>query len=547
MIFRAVGFMGENRRISPRLFSDNQAQLAQDAYLFDGTIKAFKGLETKYTLASAGTKKSIYRWGADQGAPASGKWFESQNIINYVPGPIAGNTSERTYFTGEDYPRVTDATIAAGAAPWPSVSYKLGIPAPASAPTFVVGGGAPVDVGLIESRYYVITYVSVFGEEGPPSSPTAVIAVGDTQTVTLNDIVGAPTGNYNIQKVRIYRTNTSNLGTAAFQYVDEVNIGTATYLDTIASTALGEVLLSTDWTAPPDAMIGITGLHGGMVAGFYGSDVYICEPYLPHAYPQKYSLTTEKPVVGLGHWDQTIVMLTEGHPEIATGFHPESMTKEVIRNGQSCLSARGIVSLSGLGVLYPSPDGLYFIGQGGPRLVTENVISKRNWEALSPETLIAFEYDFRYYGFYDTGTVQKGFIFDVRQPDAGFITLNFHPDAGYRDPITDTLYLLSGNNIQAFDSNAAALRTFTWRSKEYVSPSLVSMAGAQVVCETYADITFKLYADGVLVYTKAVTSRDPFTLPATVLANVFEIEVTGTDVVNDLAIATSLDELMQVA
>lgn len=545
-VFGSKAFLGENRRLTSRLLNNNQAQLAQDAYLFDGSVKAYKGLETKYTLLSAGVKKSIYRWGANLGAPSSGFWFESANDIDYVKGPIAGDSSERTYFSGEDYPRVTDATIATGAAPYPTVSYRLGLPAPASAPTFVVNGVASGDPGLNESRYYVITYVSVFGEEGPPSVPTAIVEMGSPQTVSLNDIPGAPVGDYNVQFVRIYRTNTANLGVAAFQYVGEVAIGTATFLDDVEGVALGEELPSTDWLQPPATMKGIIGIHDGMLAGFDGNEIIISEPFIPSAYPPKYRQAADSDIVGLGHFDQTIVVCTEGNPQLITGYHPSSMSMLTIENGQSCVSKRGIVSLSGRGVIYPSPDGLMWIGQDGHRLITEEVISQREWAALKPETIFAFEHDWKYYAFYDTGTVQKGFIFDTRTPSAGFVTLDMYPDAGYRDPLTDTLYLLFANNIQAFDSDAANLRTYTWKSKEFVSPAPINPAFAQVLAETYTDITFKLYADGALKHTETVSSREPFSLPSQYLGTVFEIEITGTDQVYEFVAATSADELQDV-
>ena len=77
--------------------------------------------------------QSIYRFSPTQ-------WFAWANDdIDVVPAPIRNDTLRRTYWTGDDFPRMTDTTImGAFSGPGVPVSRRLGIPAPEDAAD---GGG----------------------------------------------------------------------------------------------------------------------------------------------------------------------------------------------------------------------------------------------------------------------------------------------------------------------------------------------------------------------------------------------------------------------
>lgn len=60
---------------------------------------------------------------------AAGGFITKAGTVNYVRGPIATDTTERTYYTGDGAPKVTDLT---------SAVRQLGVPKPGSAPTVVV-------------------------------------------------------------------------------------------------------------------------------------------------------------------------------------------------------------------------------------------------------------------------------------------------------------------------------------------------------------------------------------------------------------------------
>ena len=83
-----------------RSLANSQAQNAVNTKLLSGELEAFHDLSSIVTPSKAGTKKTIYRFGQDVTNEAQ-YWFHWTSDIDVVRGPINGDTSERTYWTGE--------------------------------------------------------------------------------------------------------------------------------------------------------------------------------------------------------------------------------------------------------------------------------------------------------------------------------------------------------------------------------------------------------------------------------------------------------------
>lgn len=143
-------FRGELPRIAPDNLPEGYAAVAIEANLFDGNLSAWNGLDEQLTLAKAGTGTvvSIFPMdltGAD-GGPYWLHWTQEElgayaNQVHVARGLIPGDPDERIYFTGTDAPRVTTralATTGDTGDDFPYASYKLGVPAPAAAPTIAL-------------------------------------------------------------------------------------------------------------------------------------------------------------------------------------------------------------------------------------------------------------------------------------------------------------------------------------------------------------------------------------------------------------------------
>lgn len=393
-----------------------------------------------------------------------------------------------------------------------------------------------------ESRVYTYTYVSTMGEEGPPASASAIVEVGPGEQVDLTAILVQPAGDYDFEFNNIYRSLTAADGSTNWYFVAQIAVATTTYSDTLLPENLGEFLPSEGWVPPPSDLEGIVSMPNGIIVGFSKNTIRFCEPYQPHSWPIAYELTTEEDIVALGAFGSSLVVTTEGNPYLITGLHPSEMTMERLEISQSCVSKRGLAD-TGYAVVYPSPDGMMMIGPGVAKLITEDLFTRQEWQALNPSSIVGFFQDGRYLGFYDNGTVQEGFILDPKNPKASLTFTSVYATAGYNDPIDDALYLQIGDDIEKWDADATNL-TYTWKSKVFVTPAPVNMAAAQVFADSYSTpITLQLEVDGVLRHTRLVYSNKPFRLPAGFLGEEFAVTLSGTVDVNQVVLADTMAAL----
>lgn len=395
--------------------------------------------------------------------------------------------------------------------------------------------------GLTETRAYVYTFVSSLGEESGPSPATVFdVPAGHAVSLTMDAM---PSGNFVISTRRIYRTSVGTAGTN-YYFVAQIAGGTTTYTDTKLGTELNEVLPSLGWAVPPADMHGLCAVPNGFLAGFTGKTVCFCVPYHPHAWPVAYQQTTDYTIVGLAILGQSLIVLTDGMPYMVTGSHPSAMSMSQIDFEQACLSRRSI-SKFGNGIVYASPDGLAYIGSDGTRILTEAHFSRKEWQALKPASIHGYLHDSRYYGFYDTGTVRGGFIFDPSMTSGSpFTTFDTYATAGFNDLKNDALYLAVGTHIVRLDGGVGSL-TYTWKSPSFTMPWTESFTCAKVVAASYLDLTASFYLDGSLIYSVSVPSPEAFRIPAQ-RASTMEIELTGTDTVVAAYAASTFAELERV-
>jgi hypothetical protein len=476
-------------------------------------------------------------------------WLSWTTAVNVVRGFDPADTTEQTYYTGDGAPKFTNNVIGLATAPYPTANRPMGIPAPAAAPT-VTGTNSGAASPVVEYYYYVYTYVNSLGWESAPSPVSALVTRDNLGSTALSAFSAVPSGNYDIATIRIYRTQGSSTGTD-FYFLREISIATANTVDD--NRTLGEILTTNLWFPAPGVPTGgatsiteptlsnLTAMWNGMMSGISGNSVRICEPYAPYAWPANYEIIPpdSKPV-GLGTFGQNLLVLTTGRPLIVQGSTPDGMDQQPLEMQQGCVAARSVVSM-GSGVAWASEDGLCWYGAGGARVLTNGVLLREDWQALIPSTIIGKMYEGLYLGSYNDGSGRKGFIVDPSGSGIYFLDVGY--SAMHFDSLKDQLYVLSGTNVGKWDTGSSL--TYYSRSKPFRQGSPINFAAAVVVANAYP-VTFRLYADGALKHTQTVADRNPFRLPSGYRAFEFQIELEGTNPVQDAAIATSVEELKQV-
>lgn len=561
--FKRDRFSGIAPGVSPRLLADQFGQTAENVDLESGRLVSIKDNSDTYTLQNT-QRRSIYFY-------RDTSWLEwNEDNVSVVPGPIPGDTTDRLYFTGDDYPRVGNvSTLVSGASGYPANSFRLGVPAPSGAPTTAKTGTAD-DTATPNDVSYVYTFVTAMGEEGPPSSPSTVIELTDTESVTVTLSTGQqPSGNYNLTTgalKRVYRSNTGSTNTT-FQFVGEVAYTATSFTDTTDAANLGEVLPSDTWIGPPDdnsslypdgPLKGLISLAQGVMAGFTGKRFCLSEPFLPHAWPISYRITTEEDIVAIASTANGVAALTDGQPYFITGTDPSAMTAVRIDLAQACVNINSVVDMGDY-VLYAGPDGLCAVQSASGSVVTAGLISVEQWNStFNPTTIRAFKHEGTYVAFHSSG----GWVYDPRGEENALTTLTISAGirGGYMNPKDGELYIIVGNKIKKYRGGSTS-KTATFKSKKFVTPSPVSMGWVSVHANEYP-ATVKVYGDGTLVahyiltksgstYIQATTVpssisngtlREPIMRMPAVVAQEWEVQVEGTDI-NEFCLAQSMEEI----
>lgn len=236
-------FGGMQPAVDDRLLPDRAAALAQNTYLVQGRLRGMNTPTFVRNLTDAAAVK-VFRIPTsytDSVHILYSTWLEFQNAdTDVVRGPVISDTFGRYYWASSSAaPRYNILTRIQAA----SSSFLLGVPQPTSAPTVNVTGGA----GTTESRAYTYTYVTAYGEEGPPATPTVTTGfISGTWNITMTPPVATDTDltNRNITQIKIYRTVTGSNGVATYFLVTTIPCGvietgsehTNTTLDNLADT-----------------------------------------------------------------------------------------------------------------------------------------------------------------------------------------------------------------------------------------------------------------------------------------------------------------------
>jgi hypothetical protein len=582
-------FGGMIPALDEQLLPDNAAAYSQNAWVYSGRLAGIHEPQLVYTCSSPASTKVFRLPNNFNDNILDSTWIEFENPdTDIVRAPVIGDTFERYYWASTSAAPMynTAARMRAGNPP-----YLLGVPSPATPALSATGGSSAITV----ARAYVCTYVTGFGEEGPPSLPVSLTGkIDDTWTVTLAAPSSLDTTNRNLTHRRIYRTITSSSGVATYFLVTELPIATTSYADTLTDTVVSgnAQLQTTSWTAPPSDLEGMTAMPNGMIAGWRENELWFCEPYRPHAWPAAYVLAVEFPIVGLGVIGQTLVVCTEGFPTAATGINPASVSLSKLSVYEPCLSRGSIVSAPE-GVYYASQNGLVLVGGGTVRNITRELITKDKWQDLVPvATLRAVRLGTAYYAYGaaragsfepsafeptvfaqdDFGGARRGLLVDPQNERVAFnslfnqtATVNVLSDIwsgevlivrdgkvywlniGNTDPIHEVFLWRSKLFQLGSKKNMAAMRVFF--SVPETSPTLNPVRDTDLTQEVTDDKygVVRVFADGRLVQTWELrVSGELIRMPSGYKAEFWQFEFEGRIEIISVQIADTVEALKNV-
>ena len=523
------GFIGELPRMHPRMLPEQAAQVAQNVLVERGSLNPAR-VEAAVTTIS-GSPTFFLKHGND--------WLGYSTPVSAAQGPVA---QDRLYITGDGTPKLR----------YSGAIRELACQAPISAP--VVTPGAQVDADLEEATAFAYTFVTDLGEETEPSPLSAFVNLAPTQAANVSNF-SAPDAARGFEKMRIYKTITSLSGTTELYFVTEVtheigNLYSVFNYDP-AGYSLGEIIPSTDYTKPVAGLSGLIGMPNGMMAAFEGRNLYFCEPYLPHAWPTKYALKTDTPIVAIRAFGTMLAILTEGTPYRAQGTHPENMVMEKVEEDLPCVSAAGAVDI-GYACVYPSAEGLVLMSGSGARIISNGLFTLDQWRDLGAATFRAGHFNGRYiFSHVPTGETDRvtGMI-DLRAEQPFLVTSDLEAHSFYKHPSDGKLYAMAdAGAVIEWRPAAAAPKSMTWRSKLFELPYPENFAVIKIDGRAYDGaqggspaFSCAVYADGNLIHT-VTTLNAPARLPGGFQAHEWEIQITGNSEVERVVLAETMEDL----
>lgn len=291
--------------------------------------------------------------------------------------------------------------------------YRLGVPKPAGTPSVssasenAIGRSEVNDQRTMTGRSYCVTYVNVFGEESAPGNPSRVISVCDGDTVVITGLPSAPSSEYGVTTIRVYRSasvmNSDSGGTkraaendnpAAWFLVAELPVGVTEFHDSVKELDLGWALQTDDYREPPADLRQITYLRGtGVLAGVTTNMVHFSEPYQPWNWMRKSDLTLPYNIVHAVSFGTYLYVTTTANPyviDMTKGCQEQCALVDDVNISLpdiACGYAHSAVATP-FGCVYVSKDGLALIKPDAQvDLLTKAYFSTEDWAKIRPETI----------------------------------------------------------------------------------------------------------------------------------------------------------------
>jgi hypothetical protein len=271
---------------------------------------------------------------------------------------------------------------------------------------------------------------------------------------------------------------------------------------------------------------------------------------------------------------------------------PEAASGADLPLAVPCINKAGVVDAGGY-ALCPSNDGLWAISPSDAQCVTRQIYRKDEWTAVNPTTFKAVWFDQGYYAVRTEGSGKRVLILDQAEPDVGAREIADTPDAIYANPYDGLLYFAKGNKIYQFDADDTNRYLSFWQSADFQMGPPVYFTAAQVhadysqivppdttiltannaliaagfpnvlgafgdplatvpwgatnldrVPDTNANrVQFSLLRDGVVMYSKTLSSATPFRIPVFKRSERYAVQISSSIPVYEVTVAQSMGEL----
>lgn len=417
-----------------------------------------------------------------------------------------------------------------------------------------------------EARIYAFSYVNRFGDESAPGIYEEVLYIKDGDKPVIEIAYSADerevlVRDHAVAAIRMYRSVTNSVGSAQLLFVKEepfyISGDTLRIIDDIprGSLELGEPIVTVNYDPPRKGMRGLGVTDYGVGYAYVGKTVCLSEPYTLYAWPRFYEISTQNKIMGMGHYDNTIVVATTGSPLLISGVDPEGLGVMSLPLYEGCVSPRSMVNLNH-GCMYASENGLVLVTTNSAKLLTDGVFSTEDWQKINPSSIHASAYKGGYLFFWKNGSEQGCGYIDLNNPSAGVLwfddyALNTFDNNGSLQMINKSYDALNRLRVihKTFNpehSEPFSNKKFVWRSKEFNLDTPRRLLAAQVIADSYGNdsVIFKVYADGALMHESIVKNARPFRIVNHSARRDFSIEIESSTPVREMSLGETMRDML---
>lgn len=441
-------FAGIMPRVHPTMLPDSCATVAHNCILKSGKLVPMRepgkvtsmGIRMENGLTRIGDAESIYLWhrtGADEILAWPG-------VVTIAPSNLASDARRRLFITGEtgmggagaNHPCIYMETLDGNGV------IKYDITKTEMAAPVVTVPEPPEGEDNLKYTVFFQTWVDEYGYESAASLPSSEVTYVDGDSVTIA-YATKPAGAV---KRRIYKV-VAGTESQSIQYVAEetaLSSGFPEFTFKLKDEDAGEVMPMMQGI--PEDLTWMTRVPNDFYVGVPASnlrEVRFSEVGVPVSWPDDYAYAVHDDVVGLGVTLNSVFAVTTGMPWVLTGTAPDSMTASVLASPQGCVSARSICVMEGA-VFYVSADGVCMLQDGAANVtvLTEQAFSKREWQALHPESAIMMAYDGALHLWFTADRTKTAYLLNLKDGAAAVSTHNEVAKAACVDNVTDKLYFV---------------------------------------------------------------------------------------------------------
>jgi hypothetical protein len=537
--FKIDKFYGLAPRLNPLAAGHSRAKFALDVDLDNGTLRPWRtpklihesGLGTVLSFACIGDC-----------------WLTFPGCVSIVHPYIPSCPFVILAGPGLPYPQIaTTADACLGD------FCRLGLPCPPTAPRMDF---TPVAANKkTAARAYRYSYVNRYGQEGGGSLPSEVLNVEDGQTVTVSNFA-TPDPEWCVTAIRIYRLGTpfetglenSNPQNTEYYFVAEIPATQTSFVDTIKDIALGgdgraNVFTNDEWLPPPADLHSIVSLENGILAGIAGEYIYLTDPMSPHAWNLRYIKGLLDRPLALAAVGNALYALTDGRPYFIDGRNNPKQDgfAQVLRTRVPIpvVSPRSVAADSNV-VYYASTAGLAAISGKEVKLISQSLLSERDWQELRPNTMIGAVRAGYYHGYTSNAGVR------FRGPEAEFANigqisytnLSERPTALWAGD-NGELYYADGGNIMGWNLGDR-MRDYFWASTEEYFSRRSGLTSASIDRGVPGNLRFRLETDYGIVLDRTVNKTQDFRTRGLSNALFASAWFNGTAEVRQVAIGSSI-------